>query len=164
MKTQLHVLVPASTNPLQLQDAVQTLPALHRQAHNDTIQPNWRSDYLCLFDPTLNCAETDAELPYEIRDDFASYISRVHRLRLDAIAGAVVTPDGRWHDMHDFGYRMMNDAESNAAAETVSRTPSASIRRTLGSWSQVQVPPQTGWASRGPLLRMGRRADATISR
>ncbi|WP_442505696.1 hypothetical protein SH528x_004496 [Novipirellula sp. SH528] len=78
------------------------------------MQPNWRFDYLCLFDSTLNCAETDLELRESIHNDYAGYVSRVHRLDPCASAGAVVTPDGQWHDLSDFGYRLMNDADSNA--------------------------------------------------
>jgi len=116
MKTQLHILVPTSTTLHGIADAIETLLAPHRLNHDDTIQPNWRFDYLCLFDATLNCSETDAELPHELRHDLAGYISRVDRLRPDASAGALVTPDGAWHDCHDFGFRMMNDAASNDTA------------------------------------------------
>ena len=49
--------------------------------------------------------------------DNAGYVSRVDRLRDDVSASAVVTPDGEWHDIHDFGYRMMNDTDANADAQ-----------------------------------------------
>jgi hypothetical protein len=105
-----------STTLLGIQDAMEALLAPHRLKNEDTIQPNWRFDYLCLFDATLNCAETDAQLPIEMHD-YVGYISRVDRLRADVSAGAVVTPDGDWHDIHDFGYRMMNDVVSNDGAQ-----------------------------------------------
>jgi len=116
MKTQLHILVPTSTTLHGISDAVEALLAVHRLKDDDTIQPNWHFDYLCLFDATLNCIETDAELPHELHPDLAGYISRVDRLRPDASAGALVTPDGTWHDCNDFGFRMMNDDAANDAA------------------------------------------------
>ena len=116
MKTHLYVLVPTSTTLHGVEDAMQALLAPHRLKHDDTIQPNWRFDYLCRFDATLNCPETDAELPREMYHDYAGYISRVDRLREDVSVGAVVTPDGEWHDIGDFGYRIINTPKSNAAA------------------------------------------------
>ncbi|WP_417387133.1 hypothetical protein [Gimesia sp.] len=119
MKTHLHVLVPASTTLSGIVDAMNALLAPHRLKDDDTIQPNWRFDYLCLFDATLCCEETDAELPAEMHD-YRGYVSRVDRLRNDisndVSVGAVVTPDGVWHDIDDFGHRMMNPAELNEAA------------------------------------------------
>ena len=116
MKTPLHILLPASTTLHGLQDAMNALLEPHRLKHDDTIQPNWKFDYLCLFDATLNCSETDAELPPELHSDFAGYISKVARLRSDVLAGAVLTPDGRWHDEFDFGTSFRNDAATNAVA------------------------------------------------
>ncbi|QDT94830.1 hypothetical protein [Gimesia aquarii] len=116
MKTHLHVLVPTSTTLLGIVDAMEAILAPYRLKHDDTSQPNWQFDYLCLFEATLRCDETDAELPSEMHH-YAGYISRVDRLRADVSAAAIVTPDGVWHDIHDFGYSMMNAAESNAAAQ-----------------------------------------------
>ncbi|MEM8667715.1 MAG: hypothetical protein AAGG48_09385 [Planctomycetota bacterium] len=113
MKTHLHILVPTSTTLFGIQDAMEALLAPHRLRHDDSIQPNWRFDYLCLFDAS---AETDAELPREMFD-YAGYISRVERLRADVSAGAMITPDGVWHDVHDFGYRIMNVLESNSVPQ-----------------------------------------------
>jgi hypothetical protein len=39
-------------------------------------------------------------------------------LPADFIPGAVVTPDGKWHDLADFGWRLISsDSKSNIDAE-----------------------------------------------
>ncbi|WP_141631582.1 hypothetical protein [Rhodopirellula baltica] len=107
----------ASTTLHGVPDAVNELLEPHRLKHDDVERhPEWRFDYLCRFDSTLNCAETDAELPRDMHTDYAGCLSRADRLRPDVSAGALVTPDGHWHDSFDFGFRMMNDDEANAAA------------------------------------------------
>lgn len=117
MKTQLHVLVPGSITLLGIGDAVNKLLEPHRLKHDDIERnPDWRFDYLCRFDSTLNCAETNSELPRDMFTDYAGYVSRADRLRPDVSAGALVTPDGHWHDSSDVGFRLMNNAETNAAA------------------------------------------------
>lgn len=115
VKTRLHVLVPASTTLHGLAAAVDELLEPHRK-HDGESDRNRRFDYLCRFDSTLNCRETNAELPRDMYADYAGYISRADRLRSDVSAGAVVTPDGHWHDSCDFGFRMTSDGESNADA------------------------------------------------
>lgn len=117
MKTLLHVLVPGSKTLHGVWDAVDDLLERHRLKHDDVERyPHWRFDYLCRFEATLNCCETNAELPREMYTDYAGYVSRADRLRPDVSAGAVVTPDGEWHDSFDFGFRMKNDDATNAAA------------------------------------------------
>lgn len=116
MKTLLYVFVPESVGPFELADTVEALLEPFRLKHEDTIQPHWRFDYLCEFEPTLNCAATDAELPPQIRSEYAGHITRLSRLSSDALPGAVVTTHGEWHDLSDFGYRMMNDESANASA------------------------------------------------
>lgn len=117
MKTLLYVFVPESTEPLMLNDAVDTLLEPHRLKDEDNIQDDWRFDYLCRFEPTLNCSETDAELPREIHDAYAGYVSRLSRIKRDSLPGAVITPNGQWHDLYDFGFRMLNDERSNTIAK-----------------------------------------------
>jgi hypothetical protein len=114
MKTLLYVLVPASTDAIALQDAFDSLLNPHRLDQSlDEIQADRKFDYLCLLDPTLNCTETEAELPREVRDMYHGTISKVSRLRADECADALVTPDGIWHDIFDFGWRILGNQAAN---------------------------------------------------
>lgn len=117
MKTLLYVFVPESTGPFELEDTLYEILEPFRLKQDDTIQPHWHFDYLCWFEPTLNCAATDAELPPQLHHNYAGHITRLSRLSPDALPGAVVTTDGQWHDLSDFGFRLMNDAKANAIAE-----------------------------------------------
>ncbi len=117
MKTLLYVLMPVSTNPVDLQDEFFALLNPYRlNSSRDEFQPNSKFDYLCSFEPTLNCSETENELPYELRSTYDGTISKVFRLRAETNCSAMVTPDGIWHDIFDFGWRMMADQESNELA------------------------------------------------
>ena len=117
MKTLLYVLLPASTDAFDLEDAFYALlKPYHLDQSSDEIQPDWKYDYLCLFDPTLNCPETEAELPCEVGSLYRGTISKVSRLRTDARASALVTPDGTWHDVSDFGWTLLGDPAVNEVA------------------------------------------------
>jgi hypothetical protein len=116
MKTRVHVLVPLTTPADALSDHVDRLLAPHRMNDDDPTSGG-RFDYLCQLDATLNCTQTEYVLPHSVRRAFAGRISNTSRLSDDASAGALVTPDGNWHDISDFGWRMMADADSNAEAE-----------------------------------------------
>lgn len=121
MHTILHVLIPETVDSPQLQDVVHAILEPHRLKHDDTIQPDWKFDYLCLPEPTLNCAATEAELPVELQTEYAGRISKAHRLRSDVSAGAIVTPSGKWHDLFDFGYRCTTDRQYIASNGTALR-------------------------------------------
>lgn len=116
MKTRIHVLVPLTTPADALSDHVNRLLASHRISDDDPTSSG-RFDYLCQLEATLNCTQTEYVLPHSVRRSFAGRISTTARLSDDATAGAVVTPDGDWHDISDCGWRMMADADSNAEAE-----------------------------------------------
>lgn len=104
--------------PTQLDDAMRAvMEPYHLDQTLDEIQPNWKWDYLCRFEPTLNCQETNLELPLDLQADLTGHVSKAYRLPSNAIPGAVLTPDGVWHDQFDFGWRLMNDSDSNADAD-----------------------------------------------
>lgn len=111
MKTHLFVLIQQTWSPGGIAEAVDNLLAPHRQRFDG--DKNGRYDYLCQFDSTLNCEITNAEIPFDARRSFIGYISRVDRLDSNVCPGAVITPDGKWHDIGDFGYRMTNNLGTN---------------------------------------------------
>lgn len=86
----------------------------HRQKYDG--DPDGKYDYLCQFDATLNCAETNSELPFDARRIFSGYITTVERLSLENQCGAIITPDGQWHDIFFFGYALMDDEEAKDIA------------------------------------------------
>ncbi|MFN0019379.1 MAG: hypothetical protein ACKVP0_14030 [Pirellulaceae bacterium] len=117
MKTHVFVLLPASISALELEDAFYNLLKPHHlDQSGDESQPDWKYDYLCLFDATLNCEQTEGELPEEVRDLYHGTISKAARLRPDATAGALVTPEGVWHDIWSFGWRASGNPEANKSA------------------------------------------------
>jgi len=85
----------------------------------DVPESRGRYDYLvgapvdCFHDPA-----TEGQLPADVRRSYAGRICDRVSLPIDLVPGALVTPDGTWHDLADFGWKMMREpSRENQAAQ-----------------------------------------------
>ena len=119
MKTQVFVLVPLSVAPSALLGAADRLIELHRVGASGRAGGG-RFDYLvgtggCFDDPIA-----EGRLPGPAKRALHRHVCEVERLSGDIVPGAIVTPDGRWHDLADEGWRML-DEPSAANEEALAR-------------------------------------------
>jgi hypothetical protein len=78
-----------------------------------------RWDWFTIGDGPFTDETTSAQFA-GIDEPMKSCISRVDRLPGDYSAAALLTPDGIWHDIEDFGWRLIDENSPNnerAAAE-----------------------------------------------
>jgi hypothetical protein len=122
MKTQVFVLVPYDVPVSKLYDFACGLLELHR-FDSDYPRGKGRYDYLVgPLDKSLNDPIAEGRLPPRERRIFSGNICEMVRLPSDVIPGALVTPDSTWHDLCDFGWRMVDE-------------PSASNNEALQRWT-----------------------------
>src|SRR5690606_24998104 len=55
---------------------------------------------------TLNDPVAEQAFPEGVRKNIVGNVCSIERLPLNAFPGAVVTSDGAWHDVSDFGWRL----------------------------------------------------------
>jgi hypothetical protein len=115
MKTRVFVFVPYALRPARLAEAADELLAAHRRGVNDPIERG-RFDYLVGFEGGLCDAISEGRLPDRVRRSLAGRVCETQRLPPETIPGAVVTPDGAWHDLRDHGWRMMGEPDPNDEA------------------------------------------------
>ena len=65
--------------------------------------------YLVGFERGLRDAISEGRLPDHVRRALAGRVCEMNRLPPESIPGAVVTPDGAWHDLQDHGWRMVGE-------------------------------------------------------
>lgn len=87
---------------------------------------NWprtdgRFDYLVGADGCFDDAIAEGRLPAKVRHALRRQVSEVERLPTDLVPGALITPDGSWHDLAEEGWSMMDE-------------PSASNEGALARW------------------------------
>lgn len=119
MKTTVFILIPYSVGPAGVTRFADEVLGRYC-AHADHPVTSGRYDYLVgvgdkglLNDPT-----TERRLPLAIRRMVTGRICEVEHLPSEAVPGAVITPDGAWHDLSDFGWRLIDGrSTSNLEAE-----------------------------------------------
>lgn len=109
MKSQLFVLISYDVPPEEIDERVSQRLEPHR-FDPDQERRAGRFDYLVgAFDATFDDPATLATLPAELHESFAGRICRQENLPRDRIPAALLTPDGQWHDLEDFGWRLMQE-------------------------------------------------------
>lgn len=108
LKTQVIVLVPFAVGPSALVTTADQLMERHRMDESRSVGGG-RFDYLvrpdCCFDDPI----TEGQLPATARRTLHHQVCAVERLPTDLVPGALVIPDGRWHDLADEGWRMLKE-------------------------------------------------------
>jgi hypothetical protein len=119
MKTKVLVLVPYSVPPDQIGSYVDRQLQQHRLNEGGQASRG-RFDYL--VGPLETCFDdkvTQGRLPPKIRRAFQGNTCDVNRLPPNLNSGAIVTPDGTWHDLRDFGWKMTTEpSQKNQEAAT----------------------------------------------
>jgi hypothetical protein len=82
-----------------LSSTIDTLIEPHR--------PERRLDYWTLGDGNITDPETAAALGLTGDEEFGMNVCFVSRLGERRTPGAIVTPDGTWYDLFDFGWKFM---------------------------------------------------------
>jgi len=115
MQTHVFILVPCNVPPTEICEFVRLL--LERSRLNeDEVSGRWDYRYGSL-PGTLNDPVTEARLPLDVRRSLSGNICDACRLPSDAVPGALVTLDGAWHELGDFGWRMVDEpCEANDIA------------------------------------------------
>src|SRR5262245_55546677 len=99
-----------------LGDAVMDLLNKHRRIETDELMRPGRFDYLVgALRKTLNDPIAEGRLPRTERPAWSGNVCVKSRVPPDLVPGALVTADGDWHDLSDFGWRMVD--EPSAANE-----------------------------------------------
>lgn len=107
MKTQVFVIVPYDVPSNEIPEFVDLLLQQSQMKSGDSNSGRW--DYgVGALAQTLNDPVAEGRLPSDVRRSLSGNICDRCRLPPDAIPGALVTPDGRWHDLGDFGWRMVD--------------------------------------------------------
>ena len=117
MKSQVFVLIPYDVAPSEIGDFERLLLEKHRLNPLDLVTPG-RYDYLVgALEKSLSDPIADGRLPPKVRRTFSGNICERANLPTDIVPAALVTPDGEWHDISDFGWAMTREpsAENRAA-------------------------------------------------
>jgi hypothetical protein len=124
MHTLTIVLLPSDTPDLW--QAGSALLEPHR-VDWDVVRP-WQLDYWTVGGESIADEESAVALGVAADPDLARNVCLVHRLRPDFVPGAVVTPNGRWYDLTDHGWRFMDgDTPANRAAEAAWATQARAL-------------------------------------
>ena len=109
MKTQVFVLVPYDVPPRDIGDYERLLLERHRSDPDDP-GVGGRFDYLVgALSKSFNDSPAEGRLPPEVRRAYSGNICEHANLPVDLVPDALVTPDGVWHDLRDFGRRMIGE-------------------------------------------------------
>jgi hypothetical protein len=117
VKTQVFVLVPYDTPPAEIDVYVRLALDPHRfDPDEPTSRGRW--DYLVgALARSLNDPLALGRLPPKERRTFSGNICERSNLPPDIVPGALVTPDGVWHDLSDFGWGLIDEpSERNREA------------------------------------------------
>lgn len=107
MKTQVFVLVPSQILPDGVSGYLDHVLRKHRDSPEQQGE-RARFDYLVgALAQTLHDPEAVALLPEETRRDYEGNFCLSANLPSDYVPGALITCDGTWHDLSDFGWRMV---------------------------------------------------------
>ncbi|MBC8163614.1 MAG: hypothetical protein H7Z42_20600 [Roseiflexaceae bacterium] len=116
MKTQVFVLVPYSLGPSALVELADALIMRHQMLDED--RSVGRFDYLvgssgCFDDPIA-----EGRLPARVRRSLHHRVCEMERLPIEFVPGALITPDGLWHDLDNDGRLVNGDGQANPNALT----------------------------------------------
>lgn len=132
------VLVPYDVPGSGLSDAVMSRLEQHRRTESDESPRCGRFDYLVgAFGQTLNDPIAEGRLPVEERAAWSGNVCDKSRVPAAFVPGALVTLDGTWHDLSDFGWRMVN--ETSAANQDALARWSAHYRSLLATAPECWV-------------------------
>jgi len=109
MKTQVFVLVPYEIPPAEIGEFETLLLEQHRFEPDD---PNSRGHYDYLvgaLEKSFNDPAAEGRLPPKVRRSFAGSICERSNLPADLVPGALVTPDGEWHELGDCGWKLVDE-------------------------------------------------------
>lgn len=82
----------------------------HRQTENEETFRRGRFDYVVgAFAKSLNDPSAEERLPLEERKAWSGNVCDKLRVPPELVPGALVTLDGKWHDLADFGWRMTGE-------------------------------------------------------
>ncbi len=113
MKTKVFVLVPYDVPVSDVYDFAGRLLESHR-FDPDLPDSKGRFDYLVgALEKSLNDRIAEGRLPPKVRRSLSGNICEMARLPLNVVPGALVTPDGSWHDLSDFGWRMVDEPSAS---------------------------------------------------
>lgn len=85
---------------------------------DDEWTPDTHLDYWTVGGGNINDSFTAAQLGVAANPDLATNVCLVSRLPVDFIPGAIVTPDGKWHDLSDFDWKLIRgDSQDNRNAQ-----------------------------------------------
>jgi hypothetical protein len=108
MKKKVFVLVPYDVPVSDVYDFAERLLEPHR-FDPDSPRGNGRFDYLVgALEKSLNDRIAEGRLPSKVRRCLSGRICEMARLPPDVVPAALVTPNGAWHDLSDFGWRMID--------------------------------------------------------
>ena len=115
MHTLTLVLLPPDT--LDLWKAGEDLLLPYRMIDDERTSAT-HLDYWCVGGGNIHDEPTAAKLGVTADPDLSSNVCFVSRLRWDFIPGAIVTPDGKWHDLSDYDWKLLKkDSQDNRDAE-----------------------------------------------
>jgi len=84
--------------------------------NEEAYDPSWRTDYWTTGDGHIADPQTASELGIDDAD-LAANVCFVPRIAGRCTPSAIVTPDGAWHDLFDFGWRVAaEETPANRAA------------------------------------------------
>lgn len=78
-----------------------------------TFNHQWRWDRWAISDDSLSLESFVLEHGQRFGEDFARNMRFVRDLPDDYGCGSIVTPDGDWHDLEDFGWAFLQSDEAN---------------------------------------------------
>lgn len=126
------LLVILTRPPMDLRSHVTALLAPFQLENKEGVRPCW--DWFTIGDGPFSDAPAALSFP-DLDESERTCVCRVGQLPADYSAAALLTPDGAWHDIEDFGWRMLDgESERNRRAdeawswffkETIARYPDA---------------------------------------
>jgi hypothetical protein len=115
LKTHVFVLVPFSVGPSALLAEADKLIERHRRYEDGS--GSGRFDYLVGPTGSFDDPIAEGRLPTNVRRALHRRVCDVEHLPADLVPAALVTPDGKWHDLAEHGWRMVNEpSQSNKDA------------------------------------------------
>lgn len=102
------LLVILNRPPTDLRSHMNTVLAPFRFESEQQVRPRW--DWFAIGDGPFSDGPT-AGLFSDLDEDEKTCVCRIGHLPTDYSAAALLTPDGAWHDIEDFGWRLL-DGES----------------------------------------------------
>src|SRR5262249_54248158 len=112
LKTHVFVLVPYAVGPSAILEFAEGLLARHRMDGDDRSRGG-RFDYLVGFDGYFSDTVAEGRLPAKVLRVLHRHICEMQHLPDDLVPGALVTPDGIWHDLEDHGWRMVDQGKTS---------------------------------------------------